>query len=568
MDTMHISMENGKPGKGASQCRYVMREGQYNKASMRKELAYSQQYNMPAWAQGLAGKFFAQADKYDKGNPYKSFIITLPKELPLEENIKIVDKIIKTCIGEHKPVAYAIHIKKSSFEGVDHPHAHIMFSTRDIPQQDIDNNTVKTPELFFKRANHYYPERGGYPKDTLFVGNRKPQKEKLKEIRQNIIDIINNAYKENGIDRKFTCKSLKTQREEALQAGDILLAEKLDRKFIERNLGPKLSSVLKKVKQSFEQENPGEPLRLSDLAQKILEFPLNGNNETVANSRYKLIMALNAKFEKHKKEIEYENALKLINQQKEYQNIRKYDTTIITAAELKKACKDIKEIITAEIKNNSAVIKNIDRVLVPKQKLKELLIEQITHGWSTILIKESTKIKQDFIDLKKRQPNMSQEQHLQEKEKINERKNKLIEKISVLNQQLIKPETQTKLKTMLDNNIKYQEQQENTKTMLENRNETLTEVLAKLQDIINNAQQSITLKEEKQQFQQLVTTITEFKPLSDTSLPDTIKMQKQLIDDIQKFLNTAKNIISEKQKTDIPQKTTDRQDKNNDTDIE
>ena len=59
---------------------------------------------------------------------YREFKLTLPHELSLEENIKLVNEFIEKEIGKNHYYSVVIHDKESSEKGIKNVHAHLMFS--------------------------------------------------------------------------------------------------------------------------------------------------------------------------------------------------------------------------------------------------------------------------------------------------------------------------------------------------------------------------------------------------------------------------------------------------------
>ena len=223
MATYHVQLKNGLKGSGENYANYINREGKYARGEKKEEFVLKEEINLPPWAKNAAF-FFKMADTYERANgrAYSYFEISLPNELPLERNKKIVDDFIKSEIGEDKVVAYAIHNKMASLGKVPQPHAHIMFCTRSITDK---KENIKPPELFFKQYIPAYPERGGYKKDRRF----EKRNSDLKKARAKVAELINEAYEEAGLPYRVSHKSLEEQRKDAIAAGDMILAEFFNR---------------------------------------------------------------------------------------------------------------------------------------------------------------------------------------------------------------------------------------------------------------------------------------------------------------------------------------------------
>lgn len=253
MATYHLSLKNGKVGTAEQHADYILREGRYSGGKRAEELVYKDA-NLPRWAMS-ASAFFACADRYERtnGRAYTEFEIALPNELTHEENQKLVNDFINTHIGNNKVWAYAIHSKPATFDDDEEQiHAHIMFCERVVDDGMVK---AKSPSKFFKRFNSKNPQNGGYQKDRRFSGFAE-SKENLKLIRQSWEDMINAEYKNHGIDKVVSCKSIKEQRDIAAAAGDEDMVEFLNRT-PQEHLGPALAYKTKKIieENGYDQEN-------------------------------------------------------------------------------------------------------------------------------------------------------------------------------------------------------------------------------------------------------------------------------------------------------------------------
>lgn len=245
MATYHLSLKNGAKGKGGPHALYIMRLGKFSKGEKGQQVIASGEINLPYWANN-SYEFFRAADIYERANgrSYSEFEIALPNELSLEENIRLVKEFIDKAIGSGFVVSYAIHETNAALhEGTSQPHAHIMFSVRQMTDT-IDN--AKKASLFFKRYNKKHPEKGGYAKDRRYTAKAASVKN-LKEARLLWENLVNSAYKTNGIDKKISSKTIKEQHLEALERGDTKAADFFDRpKPIRLNLR-QLSFTRKKI---------------------------------------------------------------------------------------------------------------------------------------------------------------------------------------------------------------------------------------------------------------------------------------------------------------------------------
>ena len=144
----------------SSHVQYINRESIFKK---RGGCLYTANH-LPSWAEGDAKKFFQAADRYERvnGERYKEIVFSLPNELDLTENKKIVEEFVQKHLQDFY-YAYAIHDKIGSMSnGERQPHAHIMFSTREI--DEVERQQERPPERFFRQYNGKHPEKGGCKK--------------------------------------------------------------------------------------------------------------------------------------------------------------------------------------------------------------------------------------------------------------------------------------------------------------------------------------------------------------------------------------------------------------------
>ena len=215
----------------ASHLQYINRESVFQK---RGGCVYSKNH-LPKWADGSAKTFFTAADKYERfnGERYKEIEFSLPNELNLDEQKKIVDDFINQHLQDFY-YAYAIHDKIGSMsDGERQPHVHIMFSTREI--DDVEREKERPPELFFRQYNGKNPAKGGCRKSWKW--NSADRKKYLMRLRRDYAKIQNEALERNGINLRVDHRTLEAQREEALSSGNYFIADLLDKK-PEKSVGP------------------------------------------------------------------------------------------------------------------------------------------------------------------------------------------------------------------------------------------------------------------------------------------------------------------------------------------
>lgn len=211
MATYHCSMSVGHGAKGVAHFDYIERDGRY---SGRDDLITSKTGNLPAWAKSPRD-FWERTSLHDKRS-YREIEFALPNELSKEEQQRIVEEFIRDYLPD-KAYSYALHEPSSRLRGEKNPHVHIMFSERIID----DRVRNMTEEEFFKK-NGRAPngkEFGGAIKDRRWSG--KGSTKALRELRQDIADRINDAYKRNGMDLRITAKSLEAQKRERYAEADI-----------------------------------------------------------------------------------------------------------------------------------------------------------------------------------------------------------------------------------------------------------------------------------------------------------------------------------------------------------
>ncbi|WP_370599185.1 MobA/MobL family protein [Plesiomonas shigelloides] len=202
-----LSVKVGKAGKAAPHASYIGRTGQYAKRLERGEkLEASEHGNMPKWAASNPTRFWEAADANERknGTTYREFEIALPREMTPAQRLELVQDFVKQEIGDRHAYQFAIHNPRAS-DGGEQPHAHIMFSERQVDGIDRD------PEQYFKRYNAKNPERGGARKGfgasagkTLKASERA---EELKALRGRWEVMCNEHLANNYIDKEIDMRS-------------------------------------------------------------------------------------------------------------------------------------------------------------------------------------------------------------------------------------------------------------------------------------------------------------------------------------------------------------------------
>lgn len=246
MASYHFSVKcgnyNGRKTSATNHLNYINRDGQFknldkknNSNKQVNECIYKENF-LPTWAEGSARKFWSNAEKYERANAcvYKELEFNLVNELPLKENLKIINNLLKIEPMNKFYYSLAVHDKqKSAITGTRNLHCHLMFCERENDGIERDAKT------FFKRYNAKNPASGG-AKKSIILNDRKIGKETIKNLRDEYAKIVNTILKENNIEQTISSKSLKEQYEEAIKKRDLLKAKILDRE-PERHLGRKLS---------------------------------------------------------------------------------------------------------------------------------------------------------------------------------------------------------------------------------------------------------------------------------------------------------------------------------------
>ena len=350
MATFHFSIKPGKVGNAEAHCEYINRVGRYAKGKKKEDLVYKANSQLPYWAKDI-NQFFEYADGFERanGNAYYKFEVGLPAELSLEENIKLVYQLVDEHIGKNKVWCFAIHDKMATLEpNQRQPHAHIMVSERIVTDWDH----VKFADKFFSRYNGKNPQQGGYLKDRRFTQNKHEASKRIYEIRKYWETIINEAYKRNGYDISVSCETLKVQRQQALEQGDYLLAEELDRP-AQIHLGPKLAGQMKRLmeRDNFKIEMLPEKAQVAYLAREINK--------------------INKKIREQKEFV--------INQQLENQNVD-VETKTINGKELKSKIDDVYVALKQRLNKNKAKITSLKKEIKSDEGIESMALSIYTKG--------------------------------------------------------------------------------------------------------------------------------------------------------------------------------------------
>lgn len=226
-------LKHKKELSAMSHAKYIDREGAFKK---RGGCVYKG-CKLPSWAKDADGNpsprvFFAAADRFTEGGKarYKEIEFSLPNELTLEQDKALIQDFIDTNLPDHY-YAFAIHEKIGVLSnGTTNMHVHLMVSPKLI--DDVEQWKERPKSVYFGKKLR------SNAKDQSLENRRKhgaPNDEDfhdpwfLQQIRASFGEIQNKHLKEAGFSVRVDHRSLKAQREAALQEGDDFLAKLLDR---------------------------------------------------------------------------------------------------------------------------------------------------------------------------------------------------------------------------------------------------------------------------------------------------------------------------------------------------
>ena len=268
MATYHCSINIGYSNKTMPHLDYINREGKYNHRS--DELVTTKSGNMPKWATN-AREFWENVAVNDVRS-YREIEFALPNELSVEDQIDIVERFIDEVIPNN-PYSYAIHEVDSKIHGIKNPHVHIVFSER-LNEKRIEDFSKK--EYFKQKGRSRNGEIiGGASKDRSWAGNRSTSK--YYEVRETVADVINEKYKENGINKEISAKSLKAQKQELYKSGKVEGQDLPDNvlPYIPRKTFHRYVNVMTKIINSATEEITGVPA--------IIEERISAERERILN---------------------------------------------------------------------------------------------------------------------------------------------------------------------------------------------------------------------------------------------------------------------------------------------
>ena len=366
MASYHFSVKcgnhNGRKTSAINHLNYINREGRFknfdqkNNDKQTNECIYKKNF-LPAWAKDSARKFWSNAEKFERVNAcvYKELEFNLVNELPLRENLKIINNLLKIEPMNKFYYSLVVHDKqKSAITGIRNLHCHLMFCERENDGIERDAKT------FFKRYNSKNPASGG-AKKSIMLNDRKIGKQTIKNLRDEYAKIVNKILKENNIEQTISSKSLKEQHEEAIKKGDLLKAKILDRE-PERHLGRKLSKDVNLKK---------DLLEIRSFNKEILS-KLNSKKEKTINSSNRYTA------------LQVDNILKNFSQE--------------LTKKMNKLQKDLEKMYPKVISEERAKIMAVDIVTKGKYKKFRELITKIKDNNDDINKQYAINLKQDIVN--------------------------------------------------------------------------------------------------------------------------------------------------------------------------
>lgn len=354
------------------------------------DFVYSESNNLPSFAEGNPIKFWDYAEKNERvnSNLFREIEFSLPHELTEIENIELAQKFAEELFGDKYVYNFAIHNKKSSEDGVNNIHCHLMFCERELDGIDRD-----TPELFFKRYSSQNPELGGAKKNREWK-----EISKYYEIRQTWETICNEKLKEKNIE-PISSLSLEKQKIIALLENNFLKAEMLDRepvnynkKFVDYTTN---EEAKKRVMEIYEYNKQIRELKIKEF--KLKETDYERENELARRRHFGIDsneeekdFSSNFDIEKFKESINYTEILTATIDNK------------ILIDKTEKRLEEIKEYLKPE-KLNVVALDNLTKreySRINKRHQKNLDIYNSLEDKSTLLpsIAEQMKKDKDYLD--------------------------------------------------------------------------------------------------------------------------------------------------------------------------
>ncbi|WP_425606716.1 MobA/MobL family protein [Pseudoxanthomonas mexicana] len=202
MASFSFQMKSGGKGCALSHSRYVARQGYH---AARGDLVLSGHGNLPAWTGGNPEVFWRAADEHERANgaTYRELVIALPNELTGPPLLPLVSDLVHQLVGP-RSYQYAVHSPRSSLQGEQNLHMHLMYSDR------MSDGYERSPEQTFARFNAVYPWQGGCRK--MSGGRTRMQvRDDLIAMRKLAADIQNAHLARQGYVVRVDHRSLREQ---------------------------------------------------------------------------------------------------------------------------------------------------------------------------------------------------------------------------------------------------------------------------------------------------------------------------------------------------------------------
>ena len=166
----------------------------------------------------------------------RNFIISLPKELNIEENKKMIEEYIQTnFVKEGMIVDLAIH--DESREGNQNIHAHIMTIVRPINEDGTWGQKSKKEYILDEKGEKVL-NKNGKPKTRKVELTTWNDKGNVEKWRENFSDLCNGYLAKNKIEKRVDHRSFKRQNSDYLPTIHLgSAASAMERKGIETDKG-------------------------------------------------------------------------------------------------------------------------------------------------------------------------------------------------------------------------------------------------------------------------------------------------------------------------------------------
>ncbi|MBO8461115.1 MAG: MobA/MobL family protein [Firmicutes bacterium] len=225
-NTPHGKRKDGSKLDTGKHYDYISREADYaNMKNRQEDLKLTSFGNLPDWAD-TPRDFWQKAEEYrnkPNGRAYREFKFALQEELSFEENIQCIEKFLKeTGIKDNHAYSYAVHDKPAAF-AKEHRniHCHLMFN-----EKIIEKDRPLAADMYFK---NYAQNKLGEPVKGYRSSREFSTTASTVKLRKLYADIVNDKFREKGLNISISEKSLKAQRQELLEQGKVEEAELLNR---------------------------------------------------------------------------------------------------------------------------------------------------------------------------------------------------------------------------------------------------------------------------------------------------------------------------------------------------